>query len=138
MIQIVFLRAGSNARCQDDQYPVVRAPPQPTTNPIRSPTYSNHTSFQSITLLQAAAVCECAISTPHLTLQTGLSEGADGNLVALLSGGPLGRVVREGLLGHGLGLGGLLEGRSDGAGCPGDELLAMEIEKGGEEREGCM
>ena len=71
-------------------------------------------------------------------LQTSLSEGADGDLVALLSGGPLGGVVREGLLGHGLGLGGLLEGRSDGAGCPGDELsVGGRVEKvvGRERRE---
>ena len=70
------------------------------------------------------------VQHPHLTLQAGLSEGADGNLVALLSGGPLGRVVREGLLGHGLGLGGLLEGRSDVAGCPGDELLGEDCGEG--------
>ena len=56
------------------------------------------------------------------SLQTSLSEGFDGDLVALLTGRPLGGVVREGLLGHGLGLGGLLEARPDGAGCPGDEL----------------
>ena len=62
------------------------------------------------------------MQTATRSLQTSLSEGVDGDLLALLAGRPLGSVELEGLLGHGLGLGGLLEARPDGAGCPGDEL----------------
>ena len=75
----------------------------------------NYRQHSGLFLCKPTNTCTCS-------LHTSLSEGGDGDLVALLSGGPLGGVVREGLLGHGLGLGGLLEARPDGAGCPGDEL----------------
>ena len=73
------------------------------------------------------------MQTATRSLQTSLSEGVDGDLLALIAGRPLGGIVREGLLGHGLGPGGLLEARPDGAGCPGDELRNKLNWEGGDE-----